>query len=72
MWKKLYNNIVGDYMNKKIVLGVLGIAIFAIILIIVFTSKKENKIDTNKLEATVLSVEDRYITLQDKDNILVF
>ena len=70
MWKKLYNNIVGDYMNKKIVLGVLGIAIFAIILIIVFTSKKENKIDTNKLEATVLSVEDRYITLQDKDNII--
>ncbi len=57
-------------MSKKIVLGILGIAIIIIFLIIVFSPKNKSKIDTRNLEATVLSVDNNYITLQSNDNII--
>lgn len=57
-------------MNKKLVFYILGIAILAIILIIVFSPKKEKTGEIQKLEATVLYTGDGVLTIQDSNNVI--
>jgi len=61
-------------MNKKIIIGIIGL-ILAVILIIFFINNKnkediEEELETNEITATVLSVSNDTLTVQDKDDII--
>lgn len=57
-------------MNKKFILG--GVAIFLAIItcLLIKTTENEQLMDTNKLEATILTVNDDSVVVQDNNNII--
>lgn len=57
-------------MNKKIILCVAGIIILIITLGFIISSNKEKTVETSKIEATVLSLEDGLLIVQSNDNII--
>lgn len=57
-------------MNKKTIIGSILIIISIITCITVKTLKKETKIETNKLEATILTITENSITVEDENNII--
>ena len=65
------NEEMGEKMNKRIALYLLG---FCTLMIVSFTwiffSQKESLVETNELTATVISVNDSQITMQDHNNII--
>lgn len=58
-------------MNKKIIMGIIGIIILIVIIFISINlfSKKEEK-DTKDITATVLATNDSELTIQDSENII--
>ncbi len=57
-------------MNKKTILCVAGLIILIITLGFIISSNKEKTVETNKIEATVLSLEDGLLIIQSNDNII--
>ena len=57
-------------MNKKIIYLIIGISILSLVLILVFSPKKEKTIEVETLEATIMYKEDGFITVKDNNNII--
>ncbi len=57
--------------NKKTIISAIGIFLLLLISLVSINSLKNNvKENTNNMEATVLSISDGLVTLQDKDNVI--
>ena len=57
-------------MNKKLLFYIMCVIILVIIFALIFFTKKDKTIETNKLEATILSLEDGLLIVQDSSNII--
>ena len=62
-------NCIGDNMNKKYILIIIGLVCLLLILFL-FNKKDTNVVDTNSIEAVVLYSDSECLTIQDKDNII--
>ena len=64
-----------DYMNKKIIIGVMAVILVIAFVLLgrSFNKKKdigEDTIETSHLTSTILNIDDNYVTLQDENNII--
>ena len=57
-------------MNKKLLFYIMCVIILVIIFALIFFTKKDKTIETNKLEATILSLEDGLLIVQDSSNVI--
>lgn len=59
--------------NKKLMIGLVGVFVLiciSFVSVYSFTKKSSTKTNSKKMEATVLAIDDEYVTVQDKHHVI--